>query len=162
MAVGGRAACFAKPFRWAEAARIAGRLHGIGKLTADFQAYIRGERSSGCDHSTAGAQVAAGQLPKPLGQMLAFIIAGHHAGLADDLGARLARGPKPPIGWEAVAGALPAPVALRPPPLTLGYDRYSLSRARPTLVIRRRAGFSETRVAAPSLTRALSPSVRAR
>ena len=42
MAVGGRAACFAKPFGWAEAARIAGRLHGIGKLTADFQAYIFG------------------------------------------------------------------------------------------------------------------------
>src|SRR4051812_41559698 len=88
----------------------------------DRRPYVRGERSSGGDHSTAGAQVAAGQLPKPLGQMLAFIIAGHHAGLADgpDLGARLARGPKPPTGWEAVAGALPAPVALRPPPLTLG------------------------------------------
>src|SRR3954453_13926886 len=53
-AVGERAACFAEPFGWAEAARIAGRLHGIGKLTADFQAYIRGERSSGGDHSTAG------------------------------------------------------------------------------------------------------------
>src|SRR5215210_3943391 len=34
------------------------------------------------------------------------------------------------------------------------YDRYSLSRARPSLVIRRRAGFSDTRVAAPSWIRA--------
>ena len=46
--------------------------------------------------------------------------------------------------------------------LTLDYDLYSLSRPRPTLVIRMRAGFSETRVAAPSATRALSASVRAR
>src|SRR3954452_5968480 len=55
-AVGERAACFAEPFGWAEAARIAGVLHDIGKLTADFQAYIRGERSSGGDHGTKSAR----------------------------------------------------------------------------------------------------------
>src|SRR4051794_19103819 len=117
-AVGERAACFAEPFGWAEAARLAGWLHDIGKLTAEFQAYIRDERNSGGDHSTAGAQVAAAaeQLGKQIGQMLAFIVGGHHAGLADgvDLEARLARGPGPPLEWEALAGPLPLAAAFAP------------------------------------------------
>src|SRR3954447_8340008 len=41
-------------------------------------------------------------------------------------------------------------------------DRYSLRRLRPASVIARRAGFSVTRRTAPSLTSALSASVRAR
>ena len=40
MAVGGRAACFAKPFGWAEAARIAGRLHDIGHESFVAATYV--------------------------------------------------------------------------------------------------------------------------
>lgn len=56
LSVGDRAAGFAAPFGWAEAARAVGLLHDIGKCSAAFQAYIRGDRSSGADHSTAGAR----------------------------------------------------------------------------------------------------------
>src|ERR1700682_4096011 len=57
-AVGNRAAEFATEFGWEEAARVAGRLHDIGKCSAEFQAYIRGKRERGGDHSSAGARVA--------------------------------------------------------------------------------------------------------
>ncbi|HZU90948.1 MAG TPA: CRISPR-associated endonuclease Cas3'', partial [Stellaceae bacterium] len=89
-AVGSRAAAFAALFGCAETARVAGRLHDIGKLSHEFQAYIRGERASGGDHSSAGARVAYDAYPNLLGKILAAIIAAHHAGLADgpDLGRR--------------------------------------------------------------------------
>jgi CRISPR-associated endonuclease/helicase Cas3 len=87
-AVGARAAEFAEVFGWAQAASVAGRLHDIGKCSAAFQDYIRrgrgdAERTRGPDHSTAGARVAAETYPGPLGRMLAYAIAGHHAGLCD-------------------------------------------------------------------------------
>jgi len=121
-AVGNRAAEFAAAFGWEEAARVAGRLHDIGKCSAEFQAYIRRARESdrrahGPDHSTAGARVAAETYGKQLGRMLAFAIAGHHSGLADfaDLERRLK--PEHPIEpyvrWEAYAGTPPPLAALR-------------------------------------------------
>ena len=68
-----------------------GHLHDIRKLSCEFQAYIRGERATGGDHSSAGARVAYDAYPYPLGKILAAIIAAHHAGLADgaDLGRRV-------------------------------------------------------------------------
>ncbi len=122
-AVGERAAGFAELFGWGEAARVAGRLHDIGKCSAEFAEYLmrasEGEEGlRGPDHSTAGARVAVEAYPGVLGKMLAFAIAGHHAGLADgaDLASRL--DPKkreiPPFpGWQAHAGPLPPPGALR-------------------------------------------------
>lgn len=86
LAVAAQAAEFATPFGWAEAARCAGLLHDIGKCSAAFQAYIKGghdNAAKGPDHSTAGAREAAGAYAGPLGRMLAFVIAGHHAGLSD-------------------------------------------------------------------------------
>jgi CRISPR-associated endonuclease/helicase Cas3 len=88
-AVGRRAANFAAIFGWPETARVAGQLHDIGKCSAAFQAYIAAPRDEaaggrrGSDHSTAGARVATAVYPGPLGRLLAFAIAGHHAGLAD-------------------------------------------------------------------------------
>ncbi len=116
VAVGVRAAQFAEPFGWAEAARFAGHLHDIGKLSAEFQAYIRSERTSGGDHSTGGAQAAAARLPHPIGRMLAFIVAGHHAGLANgiDLDARLKRDTMTAPGWQALTGPLPDRTAFLP------------------------------------------------
>ncbi|MHB1110509.1 MAG: CRISPR-associated endonuclease Cas3'', partial [Devosia sp.] len=85
-AVGDRAASFAAAFGWAEVMRVAGALHDVGKFSAEFADYIKCSSEGdvaprGPDHSTAGARVAAASYPGPLGRMLAFIIAGHHAGL---------------------------------------------------------------------------------
>jgi CRISPR-associated endonuclease/helicase Cas3 len=97
-AVARRAAEFATPFGWAETARLAGQLHDIGKFSAKFQAYIKdsmaGRPVTRVDHSTAGARVAAEIYGVVLGKMLAHIVAGHHAGLADarDIERRLGSG----------------------------------------------------------------------
>lgn len=74
---------------WGE---LLGRWHDLGKYSDKFQQYIRragsdepcAETKPGrVDHSTAGAQHAANQLPKGIGDLIAYVIAGHHAGLAD-------------------------------------------------------------------------------
>jgi CRISPR-associated endonuclease/helicase Cas3 len=123
-AVGERAAAFAAAFGWAEAARAAGQLHDIGKCSAAFQAYIAApgdENTSrrGPDHSTAGARVAVAIYPYPAGRLLAFGIAGHHAGLADagDLGRRLDDEYAVELhdGWQAHSGETPAAALLVPP-----------------------------------------------
>ena len=123
-AVGERAAQFAEAFGWSEAARVAGRLHDIGKCSRAFQDYIGrpkndDEQSRGPDHSTAGAREAQNKYPGPLGKMLAFAIAGHHAGLADaaDLKQRLdpeQRRIERYEGWQDESGELPALDALKP------------------------------------------------
>lgn len=83
------AANFASEFGLANWGRVAGLLHDRGKEKVDFQNYIR--RTSGYDdnalswtdrsHSLAGA-VIAGRI-RPVGPMIANIIAGHHRGLYD-------------------------------------------------------------------------------
>jgi CRISPR-associated endonuclease/helicase Cas3 len=117
-AVAGRAEEFASAFGWGGAAGAAGLLHDIGKTSAQFQSYIRlvqaaagVEHIRGGDHSTAGARVAVERYGT-LGRLLAFGIAGHHAGLADggDLDRRLdaKRTALPPFqGWERHVGTLP-------------------------------------------------------
>lgn len=96
-AVADRAADFASIFGWATTARVAGQLHDIGKCSQAFQAYIAAPRDAsaarrGPDHSTAGARVATAVYPRPVGRLLAYVIAGHHAGLPDaqELDRRLA------------------------------------------------------------------------
>jgi len=116
-AVATLAAEFAGPLGWAEVARLAGRLHDIGKISREFQAYIRNERTSGGDHSSAGARIALDRYGKGLGTILAALIAAHHAGLADgvDLTRRIEASARlVPKGWERHAGPLPQPSALKP------------------------------------------------
>ncbi|MFB6224829.1 MAG: CRISPR-associated endonuclease Cas3'', partial [Candidatus Paceibacteria bacterium] len=62
-------------------AKIAGRLHDLGKYTSDFQNKLLGY-SLKVDHSTHGAQVATNYYGN-MGRLLAYGIAGHHAGLAN-------------------------------------------------------------------------------
>lgn len=76
--------------------KLLGQWHDLGKFSGEFQEYLRRsaarsaetedahtlEASGRVDHSTAGAQHAARALPF-YGSLLAYAIAGHHAGLPD-------------------------------------------------------------------------------
>lgn len=100
--VGELAADFAQHFGegWA---RLAGRWHDLGKYRPRFQHYIRsvsgfefnpdahikGEAGK-APHSTAGAMLATDRFGVA-GRILAYLIAGHHAGLADWFGGLDAR-----------------------------------------------------------------------
>ncbi len=93
VAVAKRAAGFAASFGCEALASLSGVIHDRGKFSPEFQAYIRGEVAKGGDHSSAGALLARERLKDApfFAELLAAIIAGHHAGLADraDLDARL-------------------------------------------------------------------------
>ncbi|MEO1041452.1 MAG: CRISPR-associated endonuclease Cas3'' [Pseudomonadota bacterium] len=58
-----------------------GLLHDLGKYTEGFQARLRNDPKK-VDHSTAGAQLACERYGL-LGQLMAYALAGHHAGLAN-------------------------------------------------------------------------------
>jgi CRISPR-associated endonuclease/helicase Cas3 len=79
--VGERAALYAAAFGGQELAQVAGQLHDLGKYTEKFQRRLRGEVPK-VDHATWGAYVAQ-QRYKGLGTLIAYGIAGHHAGLAN-------------------------------------------------------------------------------
>ena len=96
--VASRARRFAEDFGGAAHAEIAGLWHDLGKYAADFQQMIRAAQGAEAhveteadiasrkkvDHATAGAFHAAQRDPQN-GLPIVFAIAGHHAGLADDL-----------------------------------------------------------------------------
>ncbi len=79
---------FARAFGVADWGRVAGLWHDVGKYSQAFQAYLDESAASGyskrgtVDHSTAGAQLAMKQFGNS-GYPLAYVIAGHHAGLAN-------------------------------------------------------------------------------
>lgn len=91
------AATFADTFGAADWARLAGLWHDLGKYSEEFQRYLasaggtdahleeRPEIAAKVDHSTAGAQHAHAVLARGYGTLLAYLIAGHHAGLPDGL-----------------------------------------------------------------------------
>ncbi len=84
--VGDMAAAFAAAFGAQEIARYTGELHDLGKYSPDFQARLRGSGKP-VDHATAGAKIACERWGKIIGKMMAYCIAGHHAGLANGSGA---------------------------------------------------------------------------
>jgi CRISPR-associated endonuclease/helicase Cas3 len=118
-------------------AKLAGLWHDLGKYRPAFQSYIK--KASGydpeahiengqgrVDHSTAGAIHAVEKLPV-IGRVLAYLIAGHHAGLPDwdtaeagasALSVRLDEGKKKNYLVEALANAVPDAILNATAPLT--------------------------------------------
>jgi CRISPR-associated endonuclease/helicase Cas3 len=96
------AACHARLFGAEDWAHLAGLWHDLGKYRPRFQHYIRqasgfeadahikGEAHGKAPHSTAGAMLACDRFGMP-GRVLAYLIAGHHAGLYDWFGGLDAR-----------------------------------------------------------------------
>jgi CRISPR-associated endonuclease/helicase Cas3 len=83
------AALRAKAFDASDWAHLIGLLHDLGKYSEAFQQRLLGS-SARADHSTAGAKVLTEHLAKAMGpqgagfaKLMAFAIAGHHAGLAN-------------------------------------------------------------------------------
>lgn len=96
-----------------------GLLHDIGKLSLAYQSYIRRSRNEGGpkgpDHSSAGAKEAINLFGDQLGRLMAFGIAGHHAGLMDGTGheggslsAGLVKEVADYTGWQDHVAGLPS------------------------------------------------------
>ena len=87
-AVAALAAEMARPMGLERAAALAGLLHDLGKYAAAFQKRLAGEEVR-LDHSIAGAALLLGDLAKgrdrSIAELIAYCIAGHHAGLPDRL-----------------------------------------------------------------------------
>lgn len=76
------AECFARSCKINDIAYAAALLHDLGKFHPSFQQYLDNpQKNSSIDHSSAGAVYASAF--HPFGQVLAWLIAGHHAGLSD-------------------------------------------------------------------------------
>ncbi len=113
-----------------ELAELGGLLHDIGKYTDDFQRRISGDAVR-VDHATRGAMLAVERY-KQIGTLLAYGIAGHHAGLANGseggertaLRDRLKGAGLPPLkdDWRS---EIPLPERLMPPRLTPHKERGS-------------------------------------
>lgn len=97
---------------------LAGLWHDLGKFAPEFQQRLKGAPLP-VDHSTAGARHAGAC--QPFGPLVSYLIAGHHAGLAD--GCSLFFGERANKGipnWlaNAQASSIPLDLALPNPPLT--------------------------------------------
>lgn len=133
------ATSFAARFRAASWGAAAGLWHDLGKYDPAFQAYLAGHGgdedahlesspgigSRGPEHSIAGALHAMARLGPGTGRVLAWCIAGHHAGLADwdskesgrgSLKDRMASGEQRDMLGRARAGGAPAALLDAPPP----------------------------------------------
>lgn len=90
-----QAFAFGNTFGAGKAAALAGLLHDLGKYTAAFQARLAGSHAA-VDHSTAGAVMvrnltrSADPRDRIAAELIAYAIAGHHAGLPDWIGTRAA------------------------------------------------------------------------
>ena len=82
--VGEMSAEVARVFGAQEIACQTGRLHDLGKYSEAFDHRLHGGPS--VDHATAGAKIAVERWGNAIGKLMAFCIAGHHAGLANGKG----------------------------------------------------------------------------
>jgi CRISPR-associated endonuclease/helicase Cas3 len=137
------AARFAEAFHSESWGYCAGLWHDLGKYQAEFQQRLLGTQVS-VEHSGAGAALAF-KKSKELGMPLAFVIAGHHAGLANHVSSEPGL-PTPlqerlkqnaptleetlPVIPAEIAGRLvpPIPKFLQPSPSLQGHEMASLCR----------------------------------
>ncbi len=90
---------FAEVFDSASWGRVAGMAHDTGKAPEKWQKYLRKKSGYGYDteahlenipgklpHAAPGAKLAEETFPGPVGRILSYCIAGHHAGLPDWIG----------------------------------------------------------------------------
>ena len=96
---------------------LAGLWHDLGKFSEKFQQRLKGAPLP-VDHSTAGARHTAES--QPFGPLISYLIAGHHAGLADGCYLFQDRLKKIIPDWfaDAQASGIPLDLALPSPPLT--------------------------------------------
>ena len=94
-----RAAAFAHPFGSEDWARLLGEMHDVGKARHSFQSYLAHVNGLGdadydaSDHSHSGAGACwAVRHFGPIGRLLAYCVAGHHAGLPDWIGGETPNG----------------------------------------------------------------------
>lgn len=76
------AAMMAKEFGCPDWGYLAGIWHDLGKYSKEFQYKLTIDKFLRVDHSTAGGIYAIEQF-NGMGRILAYLIAGHHAGLSD-------------------------------------------------------------------------------
>ena len=78
------AAAFGRDAGVSELAKMAGRVHDLGKYSIEFQARLRGSKVK-VDHATAGAKeltrIFKGTPQEALATLLAYCVSGHHTGL---------------------------------------------------------------------------------
>lgn len=124
LAVGRGGAGFAAFFGASHIALAMGLLHDIGKNALAYQHYIRCpiEKTGrkGPDHSSAGAKEAVNLYGEQIGRIMAFGLAGHHAGLMNGSGheggalsARLTKTVEDYDGWQDHITDLPATESIR-------------------------------------------------
>jgi CRISPR-associated endonuclease/helicase Cas3 len=126
------AATFASTFGAGEWGRLAGLWHDLGKYRGSFQRYLRKAEgvdqagsSEECapgrvDHSTVGAIHAVDSLGEA-GRAVAYVIAGHHAGLPDAVGgdaSLLSRLDRREVLVDWQRDAIPHAILQAPPPKT--------------------------------------------
>lgn len=132
--VGQLAAERAVPFGGQQLAQIAGLLHDLGKYTDEFQCLINGDLIR-VDHASRGAMLAVERYG-PVGRLLAYGIAGHHAGLANgrDPGARSTleerlKGQGLPVLLDQWQQEIQLPERLQLPPITGRRERVVFQQA---------------------------------
>jgi len=124
------AASHAKDFDSADWATLAGLWHDLGKYRPRFQNYIRQVSGFEADahikgeagkapHSTAGALLACDMF-KEAGRVLAYLIAGHHAGLDDWHGGLEVR-----LGSDEARKELNESLSVSPPDEIFEYDTFA-------------------------------------
>jgi len=130
------AGAFAAKFGCTDWAEAAGWLHDVGKYQPRFQQYLRwvasGEAGTAPErpnHSAAGAQWAVRKLGLK-GRLLAYLLAGHHAGLPDwdddgPASLRIRLEASQELAEAEASGQIPIQVLARPEPTALPPERSS-------------------------------------
>jgi CRISPR-associated endonuclease/helicase Cas3 len=132
---------FSSAFGASSWGRLAGLWHDLGKFSPDFQLYIRESNEASMEvkpgkvnHSTAGALHAIDRFGK-IGRILAYCIAGHHAGLPDW---QSENSPQSSLAWRlnqeellsvAAAGGIPADITDHARPTNKAKSGTMLSRS---------------------------------